>query len=161
MPTGIPGSHAVCLIEGHIEGVKPKDGRKYCKTCSATQARASWHKNKEMHILTLQKRVRKMKTQIFEAYGGAKCQCCGEDRFEFLTIDHINGGGNTHRKEIGGGRAIYYWIIRNNFPVGFRILCMNCNWATGQYGQCPHETERERTRQDITEYYRQLAGWRV
>ena len=32
---------------------------------------------------------------------GKKCRCCGVIEIEFLTIDHINGGGNKHRKEIG------------------------------------------------------------
>ena len=31
------------------------------------------------------------------------------------------------------------WIIENNFPKGFQILCHNCNVAKGLYGECPHE----------------------
>ena len=70
------------------------------------------------------------------------CKCCGEKEIKFLSIDHINGGGNKHRKEIGikdgKGGNIYHWIIANNFPEGFQILCHNCNMAKGFYGICPH-----------------------
>ena len=68
---------------------------------------------------------------------GTFCQCCGESEVDFLTIDHINGKGSEHRRELGM-RTIYRWLIRNNFPSGFRTLCMNCNFANGMYGQCPH-----------------------
>ena len=32
--------------------------------------------------------------------GQPKCACCGEKELSFLTIDHINGKGNIHRKEM-------------------------------------------------------------
>jgi hypothetical protein len=71
-----------------------------------------------------------------------ECACCGEKHLEFLTIDHINGGGVKHQKEIGVGR-LYGWLIRNNFPEGFQVLCYNCNCAKGHYNYCPHQVERE------------------
>jgi len=59
---------------------------------------------------------------------------------EFLTIDHINGGGNKQKQEIGGaGIKLYLWMKRNNYPSGFQVLCMNCNFAKGKYGICPHQ----------------------
>lgn len=51
-------------------------------------------------------------------------------------IDHINGGGTKHRKQIGS--HIYNWIKNNEFPEGFQVLCFNCNLAKGFYGVCPH-----------------------
>lgn len=75
---------------------------------------------------------------------GATCKCCGDTTQEFLALDHINGGGNKHRKEIGKyGNHIYQWIIKNNFPEGFRVLCHNCNMSLGFYGYCPHNIEKE------------------
>jgi predicted restriction endonuclease len=71
---------------------------------------------------------------------GHRCACCGERRYEFLSIDHINGGGNKHRKEIGNGK-IYLWLIKNSYPEGFQVLCCNCNQAKGHYGYCPHEKD--------------------
>lgn len=79
------------------------------------------------------------KEKIITAYGG-KCVCCGESNREFLTIDHINGNGHTHRKELGGSVYFYKWLIDNNFPKdNFRLLCMNCNFSVGKYGYCPHK----------------------
>lgn len=67
------------------------------------------------------------------------CICCGETELEFLTIDHINGGGRKHFKKIGGSGVIFYrWLIQNNFPHGFQVLCMGCNYVKHIYGECKH-----------------------
>lgn len=80
-------------------------------------------------------RLRKI---IFEYYG-MKCVCCGETEYKFLSIDHIEGGGNKHRKSLGfGASTMYSWLKKNNFPKGFQVLCHNCNQAKGFYGKCPH-----------------------
>jgi len=82
------------------------------------------------------------KMVILRHYGGEhpECACCGEGGVVFLALDHIDGGGNTHRKEIKskGGHTFYLWIVNNNFPKGFRVLCHNCNMAIGILGYCPH-----------------------
>ncbi len=68
-----------------------------------------------------------------------QCACCGEDILYFLAIDHINGGGNKHYKElIEKGTTLDQYLINNNFPPGYRILCHNCNSSLGAYGYCPH-----------------------
>lgn len=87
-------------------------------------------------------RIRRLKRRqlIFDHYGW-KCVCCGETMPEFLTIDHINGGGTKQRKETGGGGEFYRWLIKNNYPDGFQTLCMNCNHAKGHYGKCPHQNK--------------------
>jgi hypothetical protein len=72
------------------------------------------------------------------AHYGARCACCGENTPEFLSIDHIAGNGAAHRKEIGEGSRLYAWLIKNNFPEGFQLLCYNCNHAKGHRGECPH-----------------------
>ena len=38
-----------------------------------------------------------------------------------------------------GGYALHLWLKKNNFPDGFRVLCMNCNWAKSAFGICPHK----------------------
>lgn len=79
---------------------------------------------------------------VVQAYGG-QCACCGEQRFHFLAIDHVNGGGSAHRRAIGNsGRSLSAWLARHRLPRGYRILCHNCNLARGFYGACPHESER-------------------
>lgn len=83
------------------------------------------------------------KLDIFAAYGGACCTCCGETHHECLSIDHINDDGPAHRKELTGnprdGRNLYIWLRQNEFPTGFQVLCMNCNFAKGHFGICPHQ----------------------
>ena len=85
--------------------------------------------------------VRKLRLKIIDHYGRI-CNCCGETKLEFLTIDHINNDGAQHRRDLGKGSSSYnVWldIVRNNFPNNFQILCMNCNWSKGKYGYCPHQ----------------------
>lgn len=88
-------------------------------------------------------RATALKLATFDTYGGLKCACCGETRIEFLSIDHIAGGGNKHRREITGtcGTRFYGWLKKNNYPEGYQVLCMNCNFAKGHFGSCPHIKE--------------------
>ena len=57
------------------------------------------------------------------------CNECGYNNTHALTIDHINGNGNKHRKSIrnSGGASFYKWLIKNNLPEGYQVLCWNCN----------------------------------
>jgi len=89
-----------------------------------------------------QARESRFRQAVFAFYGGdnPRCVCCGEGHREFLTIDHTEGNGAEHRKEIGCGH-FYSWLVKNNFPDGFRILCMNCNWSMGRRGYCPHQVK--------------------
>lgn len=91
----------------------------------------------------------KLKAQVFDAYGGYVCNCCGETEPTFLTIDHVNNDGNEHRRQLAGkngtiGNQMYRWLIDNGFPEGFQILCYNCN--IGKYrngGICPHKARQQ------------------
>lgn len=77
------------------------------------------------------------KDLVFEHYGKV-CACCGESNKIFLSIDHINGGGEKHRKQMK--EKITTWLVRNNFPDGFQTLCFNCNWGKHLNGGiCPHK----------------------
>lgn len=114
-----------------------------CKPCK-NQYQIAWHrKNPERVARAAElRRARQaaLRRDAIAAYGG-KCVCCGEDNPAFLTIDHVGGGGTKHRKSLGGGgEAIYAWLKREGYPKeGFRLLCMNCNWATSRNGGvCPH-----------------------
>lgn len=81
--------------------------------------------------------AQRRRQEALAAYGG-KCECCGEEQEVFLDVDHIDGGGSAHRKEVGEGSNFYAWLDRSDYPPGFRILCRNCNWATWRLGACPH-----------------------
>lgn len=82
----------------------------------------------------------RLRAAIFDHYG-TKCVCCGETEPKFLCIDHINGGGAKHVREIGGN--FYHWLKKSGYPEGFQVLCHNCNMAKGFYGSCPHQDQGE------------------
>jgi len=102
------------------------------------------YKQAPEYIANRKAMLQRLKDKIYDHYGKV-CSCpgCDESRQEFLTIDHIDGNGRQHKKEIGGGSYVLYrWISNNNFPDNFRVLCMNCNFSLGKYGYCPHEKEQ-------------------
>ncbi len=72
--------------------------------------------------------------------GTMVCVCCGEDNIDFLSIDHINGGGNKHRRIVlgheGSGSSFHLWLIRNGFPEGYQVLCLSCNASKGATNKC-------------------------
>jgi len=74
---------------------------------------------------------------ILDRYGRV-CACCGESNIEFLTIDHIDGNGATHRKTDRSAKDLKRWLINAGLPDGFRTLCFNCNAAKSTGKQCPH-----------------------
>ncbi len=96
-------------------------------------------KAKDNNAKLWRKYNRELKIEVMEHYGGCRCACCGETTIEFLQIDHVNGNGSKHRKEIGGGNKMYKWLKRNGYPSGFQVLCANCNFAKGKNGICPHK----------------------
>lgn len=72
---------------------------------------------------------------VFSRYGRA-CNCCGAT--ENLTIDHVFGGGREHLEAFGlsGGQDFYQWLISNDFPAGFQVLCSPCNSSKGEGKRC-------------------------
>src|ERR1039457_3298548 len=113
------------------------------KLPKAVANRKRWRQGckwKAAHILQERRRRAKARLVCLVCYGGNPplCACCGEWRLNFLGMDHMNGGGAAHRREIGRGN-ITHWLTKNNFPKGFQVLCHNCNLAKGFYGHCPHE----------------------
>lgn len=82
-----------------------------------------------------------LRNDVFNHYGDGGCACCGETNHGFLTIDHINGGGNEHRRSINstGGKDFYRWLRINQYPEGYQVLCFNCNLGKHRLGICPHQ----------------------
>lgn len=72
----------------------------------------------------------KQRKQIIQHYGGKfpKCVKCGFDNIKCLEIDHINNDGAKQRKKVGGNEELFRWIVKNNFPKDYQLLCRNCNW---------------------------------
>jgi hypothetical protein len=85
---------------------------------------------------------RAQKKRVIEKYGGACC-CCQEAQMEFLTIDHVDGGGAADRRSgRTHGAKFYATLIREARSLKYRVLCMNCNFSLGNYGYCPHVETR-------------------
>ena len=111
----------LCPYCGNI----PENGRKICVKCLSYENKR--HRTKH----------RELKEEVIGNYGG-KCSCCGETQTEFLSIEHINGGGKKHRNSLKQG--FYYWLKSQRYPKdNFELLCYNCNMAKGFYGYCPHK----------------------
>jgi hypothetical protein len=102
---------------------------------AAAIRKAEADKTKRLHAIC--------RSQVFEAYGGYKCNCCGETEPMFLSIDHVDNNGAEERKSglyAGSGVGFYQWLRKSGFPPGYQVLCMNCN--TGKHkngGVCPHQ----------------------
>lgn len=124
----------------------------WCRTCYQERSKAQYDADPEaarerarMYAQTPLAQARRrevrvrLKREVIAAYGG-ECACCGEQTYEFLTVDHVGGWGAEHRRVVGEGTGnIYRWLKNNGFPQGiFRILCWNCNCAMGVHGYCPH-----------------------
>lgn len=88
--------------------------------------------NKVKHNEWATKSRKKLKTEVCSHYGNGvvKCNLCEESRLHILTIDHISGGGNKHRREEGikTGYSTYSWLKKNNYPEDFQVLCFNCQF---------------------------------
>ena len=96
----------------------------------------------QAHRKEIREYQRGVKLAALNAYGGLRCACPAcplpEPGIAFLSIDHINNDGAHHRRQIGTGR-IYWWLKKNDYPTGFQVLCLNCNFAKGHNGGvCPH-----------------------
>jgi len=126
----------------HKDDIEFHKNQRICKSCQRDLRNQPHRKRSDAKTAKVSRHH--LKQQVLDHYGSI-CQCCGENHFEFLTIDHPHGGGNKHRKEIR--TTIYNWLKRNNYPQGFRVLCMNCNFSLGKYGYCPHGpiTQKDQT----------------
>ena len=104
--------------------------------------------NPKKKILSIKKEnVRKreihfnLKKEVFTHYskGKPKCNCCGFENINALSIDHVKGRKNVLHRKKDGGVLLYYWIKRNDYPKDFQVLCMMCNLAKHDNEKCPHE----------------------
>lgn len=134
----------LCVLCGKRERIR---GRAHCQECRAVINEWNEKYGKEYHRKCVKKSNDRLKTEVLSAYGG-KCQCCGLSEEIWLTIDHIDGKGADHRRELtgknygAGNQNIYRWLRKNGFPPGFQVLCWCCNWAKS-HGGCPHEKMRQ------------------
>jgi hypothetical protein len=132
------------------------EDRKLCSVCLAemgARAARSYRKNPDRWNESSAVSYQKLKLEVFNAYGGPICFCCGETIVLLLSVDHINNDGAAHRRELysrngrSGGKKLYRWLKQNHFPPGFQVACFSCNMGRHlNGGVCPHKlTEVRRT----------------
>ena len=91
---------------------------------------------------THQVRIRKYhreKIEILKKYSGQIpcCNCCGETKYEFLTLDHIIPKKNA--KEITGTN-LYSKLRKIKAQRNiYQVLCYNCNMGKRVNEFCPHK----------------------
>lgn len=107
----------------------------------STKRAREWREANRERATAKQREIdRRYKLAAYKAYGGFVCACCGETMEPFLSIDHINNDGANHRRDVPR-RNLYKWLKVNNYPSGFQVLCMNCNFGKARNGGvCPHKT---------------------
>lgn len=119
---------AECIAKGlcYYCGHKARKDKTLCLSCSIKHSKNTlilYNRNKEL---------------VYKHYGN-KCKCCGETNPLFLSIDHINNDGSHHRKTFS--ISLSTWLVHNNFPKDFQLLCYNCNMGKARNGGvCPHKT---------------------
>jgi hypothetical protein len=69
-----------------------------------------------------------LKLEVLAQYGGTSPTCarCGFTDIRALCVDHVDGGGNQERREVGHSN-LYPSLKQRGFPKGYQILCANCN----------------------------------
>jgi hypothetical protein len=97
----------------------------------SAKRRASYLVNRDRMLDQQRSHRQEVKAEVFKHYsqGQVVCAMCGESRSACLSIDHINGGGTQHLRKVGSGSAFYWWLRKHNYPEGFQVLCMNCQYV--------------------------------
>jgi hypothetical protein len=115
-----------------------------CKMCGEEKDESNFkHENGKLRrricFRCFGKRERaQLKLDMIEALGG-KCACCGESHPFFLSLDHVSNDGAMYREKYNE-QQIYRLARREGWPKDkYQLLCMNCNFAKGHFGECPHK----------------------
>ncbi len=114
----------------------PKGYRTLCLNCQFVERQHILYRNdnedaqRTKKMLTTAKYRDVVKSEVLTHYSNhSRCACvaCSNDNLVCLSIDHTNGGGSAHRRALGKySFAFYLWLKKNNYPEGYRTLCMSC-----------------------------------
>jgi len=135
----IKKSHCDICLNNFKKLRKERKSLGLCQACGA----AADGKSRCARCLEINKKsMYRLKLEVFTAYGGAFCKCCGDSHIEFLALDHMGNDGAEHRRQVTNS-GVYRSLRQKGFPKGYQVLCHNCNWAKYAYGECPHQKERK------------------
>ena len=90
--------------------------------------------------------MQRARLKVLAHYSGGtmRCVCCGEDKLPFLALDHVGGGGATHRKDIGSGDQFYRWLIRSTSRRVCRCSVTTAIWRRAPTGPARIPARRQR-----------------
>lgn len=109
---------------------------KHCARCATTKPVTEFFSNRARHdglsgycrpcqTSANNGRQATQRVKVLDALGGPVCKRCGFSDTRALVIDHIDGGGNQHRKD-----SVSSWVM-NKYALEhlseFQVLCCNCN----------------------------------
>ena len=114
----------------------------WCKKCFAIRCHKYSKKSSDKYrqspkgILNALKDRAELRTRDKEACinmysnGDACCKWCGIADLEVLCLDHINDDGAMLRKSNSHptGSRLFQWLRQRDYPLGFQVLCRNCNF---------------------------------
>ena len=142
-----------CKIEKHVVFFSKNKSQKsdYCNQCKEchkeysknnkdkiSEKKKEYYKNNKKKCIENSKKYnKKYRKVVINHYTKGKNTCmwyegCDITDPDMLAIDHINNDGAEHRRKVGGsGNIVVKWLIKNNFPLGFQILCCNHNQKKG------------------------------
>lgn len=138
-------------------------GRATCRTCTLNarhRQKEFIERNPQARRAIVNRSTEKLRTKVFIAYGNV-CACCGITHRPYLTLDHKEGGGNEHRRMLGGNNlTLYRWIIKHRYPKSFQLLCANCHIAKSYNRPCPsgHRYNQGSTSLSITHLFANTSG---
>ncbi|HUT00427.1 MAG TPA: hypothetical protein VMY59_08935 [Candidatus Thermoplasmatota archaeon] len=123
-------------VKKNPEKARKKQKRWYISDLEKHREDAKIYSHSEKGQQQIKQRIFVLKNTVFNHYspGGIKCALSEANHpgydcidFEVLSIDHVNGNGANHRREIKvSGNRFYLWLIQHGFPEGYRVLCYNC-----------------------------------
>lgn len=122
-----------------------------CRSCGNYANRDSYQNNAEYYRTkqSLDSKIKRL--QVMLALGES-CVCCGETRAEFLTIDHVNGGGNAERTQGLKSNALILAYLRGDYHDALQVMCFNCNCGRQlNNGVCPHELKAQTLKEVLVE----------
>jgi hypothetical protein len=122
-------------------------GTRMCKLCGINPAEKKKEQCKsciEQRDIRLREKREEIRKEVYIAYGGVKCNCCGECEYSCLEIDHIDNNGEIDRKTglKKAGIDLCIKLKKMGYPPGYQVLCCNCNQSKRRNGGiCAHKTK--------------------
>jgi hypothetical protein len=85
------------------------------------------HERERSRVKSKAERIRRRKELL--AFLGGKCVRCGFSDWRALQIDHVDGHGKDHRRELGSKFSSQFRKeVMTDTTGKYQLLCANCNW---------------------------------